>query len=573
VKSIFKIFFGARDASPFLVLASLLLSGLVGAVGLMTFLPVITEMSGGMSSGSSPLNTHIVNFVEKIGLSPDIGTLLVLAVGAIILKAILSFVTLSYVGHVAATLSAGLRVRLLNRIMAARWGYFTGQPAGRITDAISSQATRAGTAYMVSGMFFAIVLETIIYVALAFLISWKLALVGLFGGGAIAFFLSIFINISRKAGKKQTARTAEIVTGLTDTLANIKPLKAMNQQRLFMLTLQKSVMKLRNSIRTQAFSRQGLKYGKEVFIALFAAGGIYFASVLWKTPLPELLLSGVIFIKMLQLVTRAQVYLQSSVQSESAYWAVQDMIKKAKKNKEENRGTKTPTLKHSCRYKDVSFAHKDKQILNSANLEFRANAITVLYGPSGAGKTTIADLLIGLFQPDSGEILIDDMPLSEIDTGKWRHMIGYVPQEPTLFHDSIRMNVTLGDQSVSDDDVWDALQQAGSTDFIHAMPEGLDSTVGERGAKISGGQKQRIALARALVTKPSLLILDEVTSALDEKTERNICQNIRAITSRGYTVLAITHRPAWTEIADRLYKIDEQKITLVENGKKQAVNA
>ena len=152
-------------------------------------------------------------------------------------------------------------------------------------------------------------------------------------------------------------------------------------------------------------------------------------------------------------------------------------------------------------------------------------------------------------------------------------MIGYVPQEPTLFHDSIKLNVTLGDQSISDEDVWDALKQAGSIDFIHAMPEGLDSTVGERGAKISGGQKQRIALARALVTKPSLLILDEVTSALDEKTEHNICKNIRSITNRGYTVLAITHRPAWTEIADRLYKIDEQKITLFENGKKQAMNA
>ena len=568
MKSIFKIFFGAPDANPFLVLASLLLSGLVGAVGLMTFLPVITEMSGGMSAGSSPLNTHIVNFVETIGLSPGIGTLLLLAVGAIILKAILSFVTLSYVGHVAASLSAGLRLRLLNRIMAARWGYFTGQPAGRITDAISSQATRGGAAYMVSGMFFAIVLETVIYVALAFVISWKLALVGLLGGGTIALFLSFFINISRKAGRKQTARTAEIVTSLTDTLANIKPLKAMNQQQLFMQTLQKSVMKLRNSVRTQAYSRQGLKYGKEVFIALFAAGGIYSTAILWKTPLPELLLSGIIFIKMLQLVTRAQVYLQNSVQSESAYWAVQDMIAQAKKNKEKNPGTKTPTLTRSARYKDVSFAHQDKQILKSANLEFPANAITVLYGPSGAGKTTIADLLIGLFQPDSGEILIDDVPLSEIDTGKWRHMVGYVPQEPTLFHDSIRMNVTLGDQSISDEDVWDALQQAGSTDFIHAMPKGLDSTVGERGAKISGGQKQRIALARALVTKPSLLILDEVTSALDEKTERNICQNIRSITGRGYTVLAITHRPAWTEIADRLYKIDDQKITLIENGKK-----
>ena len=573
VKSIFKIFFGAPDSNPYLVLFCLVLSGLVGAIGLMTFLPVITELSGGMSAGSSPLNIQVVKFIAMIGLTPSTGTLLILAVSAIILKAVLSFAALSYVGHVAATLSANLRLQLLSHIMDAKWGYFTDQPAGRITDAISSQAMRAGKAYMVSGMFFAIGLETVIYVFLAIIVSWQLALIGLVGGGTIALFLSFLIKISRRAGRKQTNRTSEIVTSLTDTLGNIKPLKAMSQQKLFMRTLQKNVIKLRNSVRTQAFSRQGLKYGKEVFIALFAAGGIYIASVLWQTPLPELILSGVIFIKMLQLVTRAQHYLQSSVQSESAYWAVQNMIRQARKNREKNTGTKTPTLDHSCRYDQVSFAHRDKKILKSVNLEFPANAITVLYGPSGAGKTTIADLLIGLFQPDKGQILIDDVPLTEIDIDKWRHMIGYVPQEPTLFHDTIRVNVTLGDPSLSDEDVWDALKQAGSTDFIDAMPEGLDSTVGERGAKISGGQKQRIALARALVTKPKLLILDEVTSALDEVTEAKICANIQKISNHGYTVLAITHRSAWTKIADRLYKIEAKEITMFENGDAVAINA
>ncbi len=573
MKSIFRIFFGAPDSNPFLVLACLVLSGFVGAVGLMTFLPVVTELSGGMSSGSSPLNTQVVKYVTMLGLTPSIGVLLFLAVGAIILKAVLSFAALGYVGHVAATISAGLRLRLLTHIMEARWSYFTEQPTGRIANAISGDATRAGTAYMVSGQFFAIIVETLIYVGLAMLVSWRLALFGLIGGGAIALFLSFLIRISRRAGKKQTARTAQIVTRLTDTLGNIKPLKAMSQQKIFMDNFQRNIIKLRNSVRTQAFSRQGLKYGKEVFIAVFAATGLYTASVLWGIALPELVVSGIIFLKMLQLVTRAQQYLQSSVQSESAYWAVHGMIVEARKNREDKPGTKTPSLERSCRYEDVSFSHRDKQILEHAFLEIPAHKITVLHGPSGVGKTTIADLLIGLYQPEGGQILIDDVPLEQIDIDKWRHMIGYVPQEPTLFHDSIRSNITLGDPTAADDDIWDALEQAGAADFIRGLPDGLDTPVGERGAKISGGQKQRIALARALVTKPSLLILDEVTSALDETTERNICRNIRNIAGRGYTVLAITHRPAWTEIADRLYRIEECKAILVKASEDEAVSA
>jgi ATP-binding cassette subfamily C protein len=147
-------------------------------------------------------------------------------------------------------------------------------------------------------------------------------------------------------------------------------------------------------------------------------------------------------------------------------------------------------------------------------------------------------------------------------------MIGYVPQELSLLHGSIRDNITLGDADISDEAIHATLRLAGAEAFVASLPEGIDSDVGEMGTKLSGGQRQRIALARALVLKPKLLILDEVTSALDPETEEQICREVAAL-GGDYTVVAITHRPAWTAIADRLYRLDEGQVLPAETQQRQ----
>jgi ATP-binding cassette subfamily C protein len=192
-------------------------------------------------------------------------------------------------------------------------------------------------------------------------------------------------------------------------------------------------------------------------------------------------------------------------------------------------------------------------------MDIPVGRITVLTGPSGAGKTTLSDLLIGFYQPQTGMIQIDDVPLADLDLTKWRAMIGYVPQEIILLHDTILANITLGDADLSDSEIRAALDAAGAWEFIRAMPDGLMTRVGEKGVKISGGQRQRIALARALVRKPRLFILDEVTSALDPQTEREICRTISDLAS-NMAVFAITHRPALLEIADRVYELRDGRI-------------
>ena len=205
--------------------------------------------------------------------------------------------------------------------------------------------------------------------------------------------------------------------------------------------------------------------------------------------------------------------------------------------------------------KAVTFSYGDKTVLSNVSLAINPGEFAAISGPSGSGKTTIADLIVGLLRPEAGEVFIDDVPLRDIDITAWQHRIGYVPQEMFLLNETVFANVALGDDSFTEQNVIDALKSAGAWEFVSNLREGLHSQVGERGSMLSGGQRQRIALARALVTKPALLVLDEVTTALDPVTEAAICETLGELRNET-TILAISHQSAVVRAADTVIQIE-----------------
>ncbi len=543
-----------------LVLLCLLLAALCEGVGIGTLLPAVTLIAGtdGGTSKTS-VDIYVTRAFEWAGFAPTLGNLIVLIVAAIILKSLISFGALTYAGMSAARVSVDMRKKLLDAVFGANWRFYSDQHSGNFANAVSNDATRAGDAYLNAAQFCALAIQSIVFLAVSLAVNWRLSLIGLAAGAIIALTLGGLIRMTKKAGYKQTDRTRQLTVLVVDLLANIKPLKTMHRYADMQGSLTETMRRLQRTLYIREWSRQGLAQGNDAMTAIAVGVVLYVSSVFWQVPLPQLVVGGVIFMRVIQNVAKLQRLMQQMVQVESAYERLGELIKKAEENREVHSGTKEPNLRGACRFIDVSFSYDNTPVLMAVNMEVPACGITVLQGPSGAGKTTIIDLLIGLHQPSSGRILISDDPLSSLDIVKFRRRIGYVPQELTLLHSTVRENITLGDKSIDDGRVKAALELAGAATFTDSLPLGLDTDVGETGGKLSGGQRQRISLARALVTNPDILILDEVTSALDPRTEAEIVGNIAELQKR-FTIIVITHREAWAAIADRLYDVIEGEV-------------
>jgi len=556
---VLKLFFGAEGTRPYLVLACLLLAALSEAVGVGTLLPALSTLTGEQAS-NSPVTHAVFESFRFLGLAPEIGNFIIVIVIALVLKSVLGFAALAYTGWTVARLATKLRVGLFDALFRARWSYYADKKLGVIANAISNDAARAADAYSASANFAAGLVQNITYALVALFIDWRLGLIGIAISLFIALTLSRIVRTSGRAGKRQLRRISDLTVLVTDVISNVKPIKTMNRFTSVLESTSNKIRSLRRALLKKELGRAGLNHGSVALTAIIIGGALYTAVKYWNFPLAELMVMGLVFYQLVNITNKTQKTLQGAVEVEGAYWRVLDLIQETRAQAERHTGTKTPTIKSGCHFEKVSFAYGGTPVIHEVSFDIPARDITVLQGISGSGKTTIIDLLCGLHNPDSGKITVDGIDLRELDMSAWRRMIGYVPQELSLLHGSIRENITLGDETISDERILDALVQAGASDFIASLPQGLATDVGSMGSKLSGGQRQRISIARALVIEPTLLVLDEVTSALDPETEAEICRNISSLRGR-YTIIAITHRPAWSQIANRLYLVADGRVT------------
>lgn len=564
MKEVLRIFLASPPKVRWLVTAGLLLAGIAEGLGLTSLLPLVSiAVDGPAAAETSTVNRAAFELLERLGLQASLETMIAILIVLVLLRAVLRFGAMRQVGYAAADVATDLRVELIENLMQARWGYFASKPVGLIANAVSLEATRSARAFIFAAEFIAGMIQCAVYVLVAMVVSWKVALVALGLGGTIAVALSFLVRSAKKAGRRQTKRTRQLVTQLSDALAGMKPIKAMSRQAHFRSLFDKKIDELRQSLRKQVLSSELMANLQEPLLVGLLVGGVYLASTRWSVPIAELVVIALVLLRLVGRINNVQRLLQRAAEVESAYWSIRGLVRESAEARETGSGRREPTLTRACSIRDVTYAYDDHEpVLRDVSLEIPAGKITVITGASGAGKTTLIDLILGLYLPREGEVLIDGVPLGEIDLARWRAMVGYVPQELFLFHDTILANVTLGDPAVDPQRAREALADAGAWDFVAALPEGLETVAGERGTKLSGGQRQRIALARALVHRPRLLILDEVTSALDPASEREICDKIRRLAG-DLTVVAITHRPAWTEIADQVYELGGEGYRLV----------
>lgn len=556
-------FFRAYPKQSIITVLALLFAGLAEGFGLSMLLPLlgvtISKLGGAetqMEQSPSTLEHMLAGFFQLFGITPTPALLLTFFAVGILCTALLALIANKKVGYTVAQVATDLRLSLIQSLFATRWQYYVNQPVGSLTNAFATEANRAADAYLYAIRTIAQLLRALIFTAVALLMVWKETLIALLAGLVILLALRKLVTRAKRAGQHQTTLLNSLLSLLTDTLQSIKPLKAMAREDMAARVLLRETTTLNQALQKEVFSKEALKALQEPLITVFFAFGLYVAMVWWQMPLATVITMAFLLIKILKSLQSAQKEHQNMVIAESAYWSLTKKIERTKQEPEDVSGTRPPRFEHAIRLDNVSFAYAEQEVLRELSLEFRSGSFSALTGPSGAGKTTIVDLLSRLLSPQKGKVLLDDVDLAQIDVQAWRRMIGYVPQETLLLHDTVRVNVTLADEQFSDAEVEQALRAAGAWDFISQLPGGMDAVVGERGNRLSGGQRQRITIARALIHKPKLLILDEATSALDPASEQAICATLKQL--RGsLTILAISHQKALVEAADYIYRLQD----------------
>lgn len=549
-----RYFYAAYPAHSTVMLSLLTFAALAEGVGIAAVLPLISLIVDA-EGANSPLMLYIEQTFTLVGWELTVESLLIVVVAMVTVKSVLIMGTMAQVGYTAAHVMMDLRLALIRALLAARWQYFVDQRAGDFASAVGAEPTRVAAAYIAACRVISSGILLLIYSALSIAVSWEISIAALVVGSLGVIVLNRVVEISRRAGEDQTRLQKSFMTRLLQGLDGMKPLKAMACEGSLGPLIEADTQGLNRVHRTVVVSQEAMGEAHEIIRLLVVAGGLYVFLTIWHQPIDNLFVLLLIFARILQKVAQLQSHYQVVAANQQAFSFLRSTIDAAEQAREPGTAGETPRFTSSISLWDVSFSYGRETVLDGVTMVLPAGKFIAVVGTSGAGKTTVADLIIGLLRPQHGEVWIDNLPMRDIDARAWRQTIGYVPQETFLFHDTIMANVTLRDPDLSRARVENALRRAEAWDFVSTLPDGMDAVVGERGARLSGGQRQRIAIARALIRDPALLILDEATTALDPETEAGIVETIGHLAGK-VTVLSISHQPAMKQAADIVYRID-----------------
>ncbi len=559
-KAFFVHFATAYRARTVLMVALLMGGGLLEGVSVITLVPLLEIAS--TSTETSTVGAAMQRGLGAIGVAPTLPVLVGLVVLGITLKAIFLWLAMRQVGFTVARVTLDLRLQLVRALLRSRWSYIGSQPVGGFANSISREAVRSAMAYREACVILGGVVQVLAYLVVSALISWQVTVGALVTGALLLRGLRHFVEMGRAAGEEGMRLTRSLTARLVEALQGIKPMKAMAREDLFWPLLEGEAEGLNEADRKNVVATESIRLFQEPVVTLMLGLGLFILLTVADRSFSSIIVLAFVFYRIMTNVNSLQMHYQSMVNGESMFWSLKSQIDEATAAAEVHTGSRPVTgLHEGVELRDVTFSYGDLRVLDGINLFIPARRLTALIGPSGSGKSTILDLVIGLRRPDSGEVHIDGIPLSELDLRSWRELIGYVPQDVFLFHDSVRRNITLGDETISDDRVLRALEDAGAGEFIARHADGIDAIISPQGSNLSGGQRQRLAIARALVKDPALLILDEATTGLDAATEAAILDTLRELRGR-VTILAISHQVALRNAADLTVELAEGQVVV-----------
>jgi ATP-binding cassette, subfamily B, bacterial MsbA len=557
---------------PVSIVLSIILSfssALFSGVSTALIVPIVLALLGKELSfkGAPKILQQPLSLLDGFSGETQIWIMLALVLLVIILKNTTTFFGFMISNQLNRSLVNGMRLEGIDLLLKVDFDFYTKNKIGHLLSYINQEsAITAGLLKSFISMF-TTVLTILVYIWLLLVISWQITLVSTFLAGVVALSNQFLIAKSKVMGKELAKTSMEYGGKLQEILSGIRLIKLASNEpeeykRLKKLIKQREEAQYRSQIYSGIIAPINEISSIVIVLAIVVVGRYFFAEEIKTGEASTLLLTYlVILFRMLPFVGKLNSERSKHASQTPSADILANFLRRDNKPFMNAGNLVYGNLTEGIHLEKVGFAYpgSDKLVLKGIDLNIPKGKTTALVGYSGAGKSTIADLLPRFYDPTEGRILIDGKDLRDYDLKTLRQAMGVVSQDTFLFNQTVRYNIAYGLPKATEAEIIIAAKRANAYEFIERLPKGLDTEIGDRGIMLSGGQRQRLAIARALLRDPDILILDEATSALDTVSERLVQEAIEEL-CRDRTTVVIAHRLSTIRKADQIVVLEEGKV-------------
>ncbi len=530
-------------------------------IGISAVIPIFSFVANDGVKGTDVVSRTIEKIFGALGFAYNVRNLLIFVGLLFICKVVLTFVNIYLTTRIIANYERSTKISIFKAILRSNWSYLSQQKIGHLDQVMSTNISNICSLFASFSTLTLILAKLIVYSIIAFNISLVITIATL-ATGLLGFFVfkPLFYR-TKSLSVRMEIMNRTISHFINENILGMKTVKSMFVENGVI----KKAVDYFNEVKTLALDLAVIRGVTDV---LLQAIGVVFILVAFVFFYKTTIFNFAAFAVMVYAVNQIFTLIQSA-QAEMHRVVIRlpyldkllQYFEETDKYKEVYKKAKHFSFSRQIDFQNVNFSYEAGDVvLENVNFSIKKGEMVGLIGPSGAGKTTVVDLLLRLYRPVSGVILIDGQNLEEIDLHDWRHTVGYVSQDIFLMNDTIANNIRFYNYDLTDYDIIRAARMANIYDFIESCPPKLETVIGERGILLSAGQRQRIIIARVLARQPKLLILDEATSALDNESEIEIQKVIESLKGK-ITVLAIAHRLSTVIKSDRLMVLDGGIIT------------
>jgi subfamily B ATP-binding cassette protein MsbA len=561
----FKVVYSYTGKKLYILILLFLFGGISESIGISMLLPVLNVDKSASDQGQ--YTRTIYNLLESIGINVSLFSLLMLLIIAFLFKGALLFLQKTFASYIRLNLIKDIRVGFCNKYKNMKYSYYTNTNIGYLNNIITTEIHRGVNALSQYTVVIGNLIFILIYISFAIAINYKMAFLVLFLSLLLFISMRSLFRLSRKMSRLMSEANAQVQSLLIQTIYNYKYVKATNSFIYIFKHLFAKINKdYRYNFKSNILVLITSSMVEPISVVLMSGLVLYYVGIQGES-MAGILVLVIFFYKAFNYVFR----FQSDWHKFNANLGGLEVMIKANRalnnNVEKVGGRRINTFNKAIELRNVNFSYGPKQVFLDINLTVQKNKSIGIVGESGAGKTTLFDIITGLLTPQSGKISIDGIDYSELELSSLRNIIGYVTQEPVIFNDTIANNISFC-VCVSYEDfckkmIKDAAVLANCDKFINEAEMGYDTVMGDKGVKLSGGQRQRIAIARELFKEPEIMIFDEATSSLDTESEQFIQQSINSLKSER-TIVIIAHRLSTVRDCDYIYVMRAGRI--VEEG-------